>query len=229
MNESARARAGGRPAVVSVDDIVRAGRELGMARLSVNAVAFRLGVSSAALYRHIEGRWELERLVGESLLAELELRDDPDEDLERHLVSFARQLRAFVLRHEGLATYLQVLLTRGEAGMRLVTDEVTALERRGYTRDAGMVVAGAVATLAIGLAAADDRRAAADPDGHAHQALSRMPAGPADLPSITPDAYAQLLLAAAVRGVVAVAPPGRPVAEFLAELSERIGPQRAEA
>ena len=48
------------------------GRDLGMRRLSINGVAARLGVSATALYRHVEGRWELERLVGESLLAELE-------------------------------------------------------------------------------------------------------------------------------------------------------------
>ncbi|WP_229568323.1 MULTISPECIES: TetR family transcriptional regulator [Rhodococcus] len=34
-----------------------------MQQLSLNAVASRLGVSAAALYRHVDGRWGLERLV----------------------------------------------------------------------------------------------------------------------------------------------------------------------
>ncbi|MBU8841770.1 TetR/AcrR family transcriptional regulator, partial [Mycolicibacterium goodii] len=70
------ARVGGRPPLITVADIVSVGRELGMRRLSINAVAPRLGVSATALYRHIDGRWELERLVGESLLADLELGQD---------------------------------------------------------------------------------------------------------------------------------------------------------
>jgi AcrR family transcriptional regulator len=57
------ARAGGRPPLIAVDDVVRAGRELGMRRLSINAVAARLGVSATALYRHVESRWALEGLV----------------------------------------------------------------------------------------------------------------------------------------------------------------------
>ena len=75
-------RTGGRPRLIAVDDVLRVGRELGMRRLSVNAVAAQLGVSATALYRHVESRWALERLVGESLLAELELSDDPDDDIE---------------------------------------------------------------------------------------------------------------------------------------------------
>ncbi|WP_443611852.1 hypothetical protein [Acrocarpospora catenulata] len=65
---------GGRPPRIDLDDIVRAGRELGLSGLSVKAVAARLGVTSTALYRYVGGRWDLDRLVGESILAELELR-----------------------------------------------------------------------------------------------------------------------------------------------------------
>ncbi|MDT5219327.1 MAG: hypothetical protein QOF15_1432, partial [Mycobacterium sp.] len=79
-------RAGGRPRLISLDDVLRVGRELGMRRLSVNAVAAQLGVSATALYRHVESRWALERLVGESLLAELELFDDADDDTEQQLL-----------------------------------------------------------------------------------------------------------------------------------------------
>ncbi|GAA1138275.1 TetR family transcriptional regulator [Ornithinicoccus hortensis] len=64
-------RVGGRPPRIDRADIVRAGRALGMAGLSVKAVAAELGVSATALYRHVDGRWGLERLVGESLLSDL--------------------------------------------------------------------------------------------------------------------------------------------------------------
>src|SRR4051812_42055290 len=129
-------RPGGRPPLIAVEDIVRVGRQLGMRRLSINAVAAQLGVSATALYRHVESRWELERLVGESLLAQLELREDPTEGVECHLHSFALQMWRFVVDHPGLAAYLQVLFPRGDAGTRLMVAEVEALSRRGYSADA---------------------------------------------------------------------------------------------
>ncbi|MFC7109128.1 TetR/AcrR family transcriptional regulator [Nonomuraea rubra] len=107
-------RIGGRPRQIETADIVRAGRELGLRDLSMNAVAARLGVSSTALYRHVDGRWELERLVGESILAGLDFHDDPAHGPVRHLLSFALELRGFILRHPGLAAYVQTLFPRGE-------------------------------------------------------------------------------------------------------------------
>lgn len=222
------ARASGRRPLIHVDDIVRVGRELGMARLSVSAVAVELGVSATALYRHVRGRWELERMVGESILAELELRDDPAHDTARHLLSFGGQLRAFVLAYPGLASYLQVLFPRGDAGARLLADEVAALGRRGYATDAAIVLSGAVASLAIGSAAAQERAAeAAASTGYVDERDavtaqlaqdSRFGGAHTTLPPVTVEDFARLVLTAAIRGLVAAAPPGRPVAEVVAAL-----------
>ncbi|MEV2277900.1 TetR/AcrR family transcriptional regulator [Nocardiopsis sp. NPDC049922] len=232
--DSTGRRRGGRAAVVSTERIVRAGRGLGMRHLGVNAVAAELGVSATALYRHIEGRWELERLVGESFLAELVIRDAPEEDVERHLVSFGGQLRSFLLSHPGLASYVQALFPRGESGVRLLLDEVAALERRGYATDAAMVLSGAVASLVTWSAVAEERpTTAADPAGYErerdavvamlndHARLGRAHSG---LPSVTPKEFSRLLLIAEIRGLVSVAPPGRPVDEIVAELSTVGGP-----
>lgn len=219
---------GGRRPLIHVDDIVRAGRGLGMARLSMNAVASELGVSATALYRHVQGRWELERLVGESLLAELVLHDDPAHDTPRHLLSFGGQLRAFVLAHPGLGSYLQVLFPRGDAGARLLADEVAALERRGYATDAAIVLSGAVASLSIATAVAEEREAEAAastgyPDERAAVIAqlagdSRFGAAHTTLPQVTPEDFSRLVLTAAIRGLLAVAPPGRPVPDVVAEL-----------
>lgn len=199
-----------------------------MARLSVAAVAADLGVSTTALYRHVRGRWELERLVGESVLAELELRDDPTRDTDAHLLSFGGQLRTFVLAHHGLAAYLQALFPRGDAGKHLLAGEVAALERRGYATDVAIVLSGAVATLAIASAVTEERAAeAAASSGYDAErdavvaqlaADGRLGAAHAALPQVTPGAFARLVLTAAIRGLVAVAPPGRPVADVVAEL-----------
>lgn len=225
-------RQGGRPPLITLDDVIAIGRDLGMRRLSINAVAARLGVSATALYRHVESRWELERLVGESLLAELELRDDASADTERHLLSFALQLQDFTAEHPGLASYLQVLFPRGDAGRRLLATEVEALTRRGYAPDAAMVVTSGVATLAISLAARDENDANAtggdqaggfaDERDAVANGLSedpRLGAAWAGLPEASSSEFARLLLAASIRGLTALIPPGRPFAEVVAELS----------
>ncbi|ODR15125.1 TetR family transcriptional regulator [Mycobacterium shimoidei] len=230
--QTVTSRQGGRPPLIALEDIVRAGRELGLRRLSINAVAARLGVSPTALYRHVEGRWDLERLVGESLLAELELHDDPGADIEQHLLSLGLQLRDFTAEHPGLASYLQVLFPRGEAGARLLAAQVEALSRRGYEADAAMVLSSAVATLAISLAAREDHNAdvtggdqadefAAERDAAADRLAGNPQLGAAHvgLPQVSSTELVRLLLAASIRGLVTLLPPGRPVGEFVTELT----------
>ncbi|WP_328471351.1 TetR/AcrR family transcriptional regulator [Actinoplanes sp. NBC_00393] len=224
-------RIGGRPPQIGRDDIVRAGRELGMSRLSVKAVAAALGVTPTALYRHVDGRFGLERVVGESILAGLTLRDDPADDLEPHLLSFALQLREFVLAHPGLARYLQILFPRGDSGRRLLTAEVEALVRRGYRPDAAVVVSGAVASLSIAMTASEESSVAAETEDltgldRERQAAveqlatdAHLAAAHSVLPQVSRPAYVRMLLTAAIRGLIQVAPPGRPVAEIIADLS----------
>ncbi|WP_086821025.1 TetR family transcriptional regulator [Allokutzneria sp. NRRL B-24872] len=222
---------GGRPAKIAVEDIVRVGRELGMRQLSVKAVASGLGVSSTALYRHVEGRWGLERLIGESILAELRLHDDPEHDAPRHLLSFAMQMRSFALRHPGLVGYLQLLFPRGESGQRLLAVEVEALGRRGYAPDAAIALSSSVASLTIAMTASEENSAAAevaDAGGLAREREAvvdrlanddRLGSAPSTLPQIERPEYVRLLLTASIKGLVEVCPPGRPVTEMIAELA----------
>ncbi|ORA14500.1 TetR family transcriptional regulator [Mycobacterium asiaticum] len=222
-------RTGGRPALIALDDVLRVGRELGMQRLSINAVAGRLGVSATALYRHVESRWALERLVGESLLAELELTDEPDENVEQHLLSFGLQLWRFTVDHPGLASYMQVLFPRGDTGMGLLIAEVDALGGRGYAKDAAIVVASAVATLAISLAAREESNASTTGGEQADRFVQerdaanrrladdeRLGAAHLGLPELSSSQYVRLLLAASIRGLVGEIPPGRPIMEVVA-------------
>ncbi|WP_028244667.1 TetR/AcrR family transcriptional regulator C-terminal domain-containing protein [Pseudoclavibacter soli] len=216
----------GRPRRIDTDDIVRAGCEIGLQNLSLNAVAARLGVTAAALYRHIDGRWGLERLVGERILADLTITDDPTHDSAQHLLSFALQLRQFVLRHAGLGTYLQTLFPRGASGRQLLADEIAALQRRGYAADAAMVLSSTIANVVIGSAAAEQLQAerregldAARKDALAQlRSDATLAAAHSGLPNIDSDEYARLMLAAVVGGLVGIAPPERPIAEIMAQL-----------
>ncbi|OLP03368.1 TetR family transcriptional regulator [Mycolicibacterium porcinum] len=228
------ARVGGRPPLIAVSDIVAAGRELGMRNLSVNAVATRLGVSATALYRHITGRWELERLVGESLLAELEFADDPAWSVEDHLLAFGVTVHRYALANPGLATYMQVLFPRGEAGARLLADEIAALGRRGYAAEAAALLSSSVAVLAIGLAAQHELKAEASggDDGFVTErdAAAERLAGDAALgpvhtagTQLRSPQYLELLMNALIRGLLTSVVPGRAITDIVADLTARGG------
>lgn len=233
---------GGRPAIVTRASIVAVGRELGMAALSVAAVAGRLGVSPAALYRHVENRWHLERLVGESLLADLSLDaavgPGVPNDLETQLLRFGRVLHDFAAARPGLADYLLTLFPRGETGLRLMETEAAALRARGLTDDAAVAASNAVASMAFALVAAEERRrdaAAGDHDGgfavELQAATDRFEAQPwlaavvPALPEVSGEDYGRLLLATFVRGLVATlgAEPGAATSDsIVADLSGRL-------
>lgn len=221
----------GPPPELRLADIVRAGRSIGMLDLSLNAVAAELGVGVTELHRHVDGRWGLERAVGESLVADLALTDDPGHDLERHLVHFATQLRNHIAANPGLGRYLQVLFPRGPEGDALLGRARAALVRRGYEPAAAVVVATAVATLAIGIAAGEESAVTAMRDSGYYRELGadwraaygdgRAGAGHAPPRDLPPERSFVLLITAAVRGLVDAAPPGRPVDDIVTDLIER--------
>lgn len=220
------ARTGGRPAQIELADIVAAGREVGLRGLSMSAVAAKLGVSATALYRHVDGRWGLERLVGEDMLSELTIVDDPALDTVPHLLSLATQLRAFILERPGLAAYVQTLFPRGEGGRELLAAATRALGQRGYAPDAAIVLCSAVASLAIGFAAAEEaqRERAGELDEQRRSALDEILADPRlaaahrALPEVDTAEYVRMWLGAAIQGFVVAAPPGRPLEEVRAAL-----------
>ncbi|AKS31356.1 TetR/AcrR family transcriptional regulator [Mycolicibacterium goodii] len=226
----AATRVGGRPRLITVADIVAVGRELGMNRLSINAVAARLGVSATALYRHIDGRWELERLVGESLLADLELGENADDAIEAHLLGFGMTLHRFALRNPGLARYLQLLFPRGEAGARLLAEEIAILQRRGYTAEAAALLSSSVALIAVGVAAQHEMKDEAshsdegydrERDAAAERLAADAQLGPVHTAGLqlTGDQYLELLLNAVIRGLLTAATPGRSMDRIVAELT----------
>ncbi len=148
----------GRPPRITVDDIERVGVRIGLRDLTVQAVALELGVSSTALYRHVDGKFGLETVVGERILSDLQIADNPDHDAAEHLLSSAQQLRAFLLAHPGLPAYVQLLFPRGPAGEALLAGEVAALIRRGCSPEAAMMATTTVALIVISVAAAEENR-----------------------------------------------------------------------
>ena len=224
---SPRRKTGGRQAQIGLADIEREGLRLGLANLTVNGVAGALGVTPAALYRHVDGKFGLETVVGEAVLAELRIVDDPADDLNAHLLSFARQLHTFILDRPGLAAYLQSLFPRGASGLRLQREAVEALGRRGYAAANAVLLSGTVASLAINLTAAEERHRPYH-DGPQQRELEKVYAllatDPvlasvyAELPAISSGDYFLMVMTACIRGLTTAAPPGRSVTEVLTDL-----------
>ncbi|MFF1817906.1 hypothetical protein ACFVWG_11470 [Kribbella sp. NPDC058245] len=224
---SPRRKTGGRQAQIGLADIEREGLRLGLANLTVNGVAGALGVTPTALYRHVDGKLGLESLVGEAVLAELHLIDDPADDLTAHLLSFAQQLRTFVIDRPGLAAYMQGLFPRGASGVRLQREAIDALGRRGYGAAAAVMLSGTVASLAINLVAAEERHRPYE-NGPYQRELEKvyallaadevLAAVHAELPRISSGDYFGMVMTACIRGLTTSAPPSRSVPEVLSDL-----------
>ncbi|WP_144122425.1 TetR/AcrR family transcriptional regulator C-terminal domain-containing protein [Catellatospora sichuanensis] len=212
-------RSGGRLATFTIEDVIRAGSHIGLVDLTVQGVADVLGVTAAAVYRHVPSRSALERLVGEAVLDGLDLVDDPAEQTVAHLVSFGLQLREFTMRHPGSAEYFLRLFPRGPSGVRLLECEIAALGRRGYDPAAAIVFSSAIATIALGATVAEQQRLAALFDQAATaEAIAAVAASPilqqasAGIPAHTPEDYFVLMITAAATGLVAQFPPGQALA-----------------
>ncbi|MFE5854258.1 TetR/AcrR family transcriptional regulator [Streptomyces sp. NPDC056500] len=227
----------GRPPRISLADIEAVGREIGLADLTLQKVASRLGVASAALYRYVDGKAGLDRLVGECMLAELRI-PNPPEDTGAHLLRFAITLREFVLDRPGMARYLQELFPRGAAGAAVLAGEITALVERGHTEDVAVVVCSSVAGFAIAQAAAQERQTAYLAGGHGDRRMERQLADSRvllasdgvlakvheNLPDVSLADYFRLVVTAFIRGLTDAAPPGRPLTEVMAALDVRPSP-----
>lgn len=83
------------PDRTSLDAIVTAARDLleaeGLAALTMNAVALRVGVRAPSLYKRVENRDRLIQLVAEATLLELSARLDGESDIR----AIASEFRAF--------------------------------------------------------------------------------------------------------------------------------------
>lgn len=85
----------GRPRRIEQGDIVRAALEIGLDRLTMRAVAARLGVGLSSLYYHVDGVEELTKLASSAMMADFDLPPlSPDnwEHAARHAATALRDL-----------------------------------------------------------------------------------------------------------------------------------------
>jgi AcrR family transcriptional regulator len=200
----------GRPARISREAIVAAGVEVGLPELTVRAVAERLGVTAAAIYRHVGSRQELETAVGEHLVAAFVPPDDVGQPLAEYLLDLSRQLRRFAAEHPGAGWYLTRVTADATVSIRMMNAFQQTLVDRGYTAAEAFVLATTVASISIGLGESHGEVHDSAADHEQHLARLVEAAGPGSvwaevlphLGDLDHDAYVDWQMAGVIRGVL---------------------------
>jgi AcrR family transcriptional regulator len=148
----------GRPAQIDRAAILAASLQLadeeGLAAVTMQAVADRLGVTPMALYRHVVNKADLLDGVVESILLELPLPDPHDAWPDR-LAALARGTRMVAIRHPEV---FPLLLQRAAVtpGARRTRDVVyAALREAGLAEDDVVQLERLLATAVLGFAASE--------------------------------------------------------------------------
>jgi AcrR family transcriptional regulator len=148
----------GRPARIGRSVILRASLDLaderGLAAVTMQAVAERLGVTSMALYRHIANKAALLDAVVESLLVEIEL---PDRRLpwRQRLPAIARAARESAKRHPEVFPLLLHRAANTPGGRRVRDFICAALRDAGMPDDQVLRAERLLSTFVIGFAVSE--------------------------------------------------------------------------
>ena len=124
-------RHGGRQQIIDEEMILSAALDLGMDRLSMNAVAKRLGVSAAALYRYVPSREALLELCLDAFANKLDF--SPQGTWRETLAALAEAFRAALKASPGAAAHAFKLGPGSPRGMRLMDSVLGALIDAGFT------------------------------------------------------------------------------------------------
>ena len=164
-------RRAGRPARIAEPDVVRVALaiadEEGIENLSLRAVADRLAVTPASLYRLIEGPQDLHRIVVEAVLEEAVAALVLPRDWRAATEAIAHVIRAALLRHPLLVQAYQRNLVRSPGADRAVDAVLSHLLDAGLGEKDVVDVYAAVHAYVIGYTAFEHRRQVLDPAAYA--------------------------------------------------------------
>jgi AcrR family transcriptional regulator len=149
----------GRPAKLDRALIARAAYEVGLDRVTMRAVAERLGVSVPGLYHHVDGRDDLMRLGAEYSAAQIQVPVDHGQHWTEWLLEWARYSHdAFVAQPALLGQFLNGSL--GVDRMLMHVDAmVGVLSRQGFSPEDALDAYALVTEVALGAAVSEIRAA----------------------------------------------------------------------
>jgi AcrR family transcriptional regulator len=147
----------GRPPRIDRAMIARAAYEIGLDRVTMKAVAERLGVSVPGLYHHIQGREDLMRLGAEYSAAQIQVPVDHGQHWTAWLLEWAEYSHdAFVAQPALLGQFLN-----GSLGVERMVTHVDAvvgvLTRQGFTPAEAVDAYDLVSECALGAAVSEIR------------------------------------------------------------------------
>ena len=103
----------------------------GAAALSMRALATRLGVVPAALYRHVASKEQLYDLILDAVLAEVDCQVDPALPWAGQVTALAHRLRAVLEDHPGIAALLKTRDPISPASLALAEAFLALLQAAG--------------------------------------------------------------------------------------------------
>jgi AcrR family transcriptional regulator len=146
-------RSVGRPRSLTIEQLLDAAIEIGLADVSMKRLSAHLGVGIATLYRYVANRDELIRLAS-ARGAHREAPVDTGQPWPEILVGYAESL------YSSLAGNAQLIITHMEAGIgtevevEFLDSFIAALTRRGFTPREALDLFHAVGWLVMGAAVA---------------------------------------------------------------------------
>lgn len=144
-----------RPRSLTTDQVASAALAVidrdGLAGLSMRAAAQQLGMSTMGLYRYVEDRDELERLVVELVLAAVDVEPpDPGASWQRRVEVMARRLREAVGAHPAIVP-LAIAHRHHSLGVLRWSETVLAvLTEAGFTGERRVVALRGLLSYVIG-------------------------------------------------------------------------------
>ncbi len=186
---AAAARGPGHRAGLDADQVLAAARavvvESGVEALTMRRVADQLGVAPNALYSHFTDKAALVDAVLDSLLGEIQPRDEWRLDWREGLVLLMEDSRALLLAHAELMPHLMSRPMRGPNASRLGEETLAMLERGGISGPAAVAALRALLTYTFGSVILDAPRLR-DPDIARREAASEAAFGShPELPRVT--------------------------------------------
>ena len=129
--------------------------EQGLAGLSMRALGARLGVQAASLYNHVSGKAQLQQLIADSVWTTVMAELTEVSGWRPLLQRLADGLRAVLRAHPGAAQVLAVTNVSAEVHEPAIPLVVRAFDGTGLSQEHALFAVSSLATLVIGLAAAE--------------------------------------------------------------------------
>ncbi len=158
MNQNASVRRSGRPTEVKVttERIAKAALDLidesGWAKLTMNALAQRLGVRAPSLYHHISGQHDLINLVRDLIVAKIDVSMFDRMPIVPALREFGLSYFVIFAAHPNTIPVLSVSAIRDHRTFRMYETVLVAMAKAGWVGERSLEFLLALEYLALGTA-----------------------------------------------------------------------------